>query len=105
MTMLARGDNGETVQAIYPGLTQKVAIDSGSSNAIAAGVGARTTVVMVQADVDCFIDVGASPTASTSTMPLWAKTPIFIAIKAGDKVAGKSAGVTGTLYVTEGKNL
>jgi hypothetical protein len=104
MTIFARDDGGATIQAIYPGVTQK--IDLSATSAQSAPVGTSTTAIRLYATADCFIAIGADPAAAAdgTSLPLKAGAAEYFAIGRGQKVAGIVASGTGELYVTEGAN-
>lgn len=101
MTIFAREDYGAPIPALKPSTVQTVAI-AASSAATTSAVGATTRIVRVVADVACYIQVAASPTASTSTTYLPAGVIEYLRVKEGsDKVAVMHDTNTGTLNVTE----
>jgi hypothetical protein len=59
--------------------------------------------ILVTADSNCFIEIAAAPTATTTaSMYVPANVnPIFLKINNGEKVAGIVSASTGYLYVTE----
>lgn len=69
-----------------PSVEQTVSFGA-SSSAFAAG----TKAIRVWADADCHIAIGASPSASTSNMPLAEKTAEYFLVSPGDKVSVVSA--------------
>lgn len=91
----------QVFDAIYPGVSQKVALTSTSARSLITQAG--TTVARVCSDVDCWIVIGLSPTATVTSMYLPAKIPTLIAVNGGsDFIAGITSS-TGNLYITEGK--
>lgn len=81
---------------------QKVTLST--SSAQSAAVAATTKSVRVCSDIDCFILIGANPTATISSVYLPAKTPQVFGIAGGQKVAA-IAGGAGNLYVSESSAL
>lgn len=82
------------------GGTQTAAF-TGTSAAISNAVGSQTRVVRLYATQDCYVAVGASPTATTSDMPLPAGAIEYIKINPGEKVAAVQISTGGNLHVTE----
>lgn len=85
---------------VAPDAAPQVVSLSGTS-AQSAAVGANTKSVRLVSDVDCWILIGASPTADNTQVYLPAKFPQVFGISPGQKVAG-ICGSTGKLYITEG---
>jgi hypothetical protein len=53
------------------------------------------------ADQDCYVAFGPNPTAAAaSSMPLTAKTPEYVDLQAGDKIAVIQLSAGGTLSIT-----
>ncbi len=89
---------GATFDAIYLGTPHKQSI---SGSAATVGPFASTTsVVQVCADTDCWIAIGSSPTATTSSTYCPAKVALKFACNSGDSLS--VIGTSGNLYVTEG---
>jgi hypothetical protein len=85
-----------------PGTTQKASY-TGTAAATSAAVkpgGTGSVLVRLWATTDCFVAFGAAPTATTSDMPLTAKTETFVAVEAGWKVSAVQQSAGGDLYVT-----
>lgn len=81
-------------------VSQAVAI-SGTS-AQSATLSADCVVVRIVSTTDCFVSVGASPTAvADTTMFLPAYTVDYIKVSPGQKIAGIYLAASGTLYITE----
>ncbi len=89
-----------------PVKTHRVSLST-TSAAMSDAVGGSDTGsvwgILVTADSNCFIEIAAAPTATTSTsMYVPANVnPIFLKINNGEKVAGIVSASTGYLYVTE----
>lgn len=90
---------GNNFDCIYPGTTQKLAMTN--AHAESSAVGANTSVVQLCSDADCWIAIGPTPAATTSSTYLPAKTPRLFACNGGDKISGITSS-TGNLYITEG---
>jgi len=103
MTKQARDDNGVPLEGIFsPGLTQAVSYTATAgvtSDPVTDGV----SVVRLMSTTDCFIAVGASPTADSSGMYIAATVETFIRVRndGTDKISGVRVSSDGTLYVTE----
>lgn len=83
-----------------PGTTQvKAYTDTAGviDNAISDGI----TVVRVWLSTAGYIAIGASPTATTSDIPLPADTPEYFIVPPGSKVSAIQASSGGNLHVTE----
>jgi hypothetical protein len=89
----------KTYDSIFPGTAQKVVLST--SSAQSAALGAATSIVIVCADVDCWILTGANPTALLTSTYCPAKVPQRFGVAPGSKIAG-IAGGAGNLYITEG---
>lgn len=74
---------------------------SAQSAAIGSGNGGRLCV-RLYSDADCFVAIGADPTAVSSgaSLPLAANSPEYFDIDPGDKIAGIVASGTGNLYIS-----
>jgi hypothetical protein len=81
---------------VLPGVTQKITVGSQSGQSAAFA----STVVRVVASVDCHVEFGSNPTASTSSMLLPANTPEYFACRPTDKLAVAGDGTDGALYLT-----
>lgn len=90
-------------EAIIPGVSQLVAAAVASGQSAALGVG--TSLVRLFSTVDCFILVGANPTALVDGTSMFLPGGIveYFGVTGGQKIAVIAAGAsTGSLYVTEG---
>lgn len=101
MTIVTLDDNGNPVPAFRYGATHKVAFTAGAAGTIANGVDERCKLVLVWADVDCHIAIGAAPAATVNDKPLTAKVDTPVALTPGHKVSAIGQSAAGTLYVTE----
>lgn len=89
----------------YPldGTTQTVAY-TGTAGVSGTAFGAtkgQTFRIRVVSTTDCFVKMGASPTATTSDMPLFAKVPEIFACRPGEKISAVQSSSGGNLFVTE----
>lgn len=87
---------GET--SYLPGITQSKAY---TGTAAAIDTKLTTTKVRIWASTDCFVAFGASPTATSSDMPITALQPEYFDITPGHKISAIRQSASGTLYVTE----
>lgn len=83
-----------------PGTSQVVAY-TGTAGTITNGVGSSTQVVRVWLSTAGYIKIGASPTATTSDIPMPANVPEYFIVSPGDKVSAIQASSGGNLNVTE----
>jgi hypothetical protein len=99
MSKLARDITGHMVPALGLGATLVVAFTGTSAQS--AAVDENTLVVRLVATADCFVAIGASPTATTSSAYLPAGVVEYLAIRPGHKVAALQASAGGNLYITQ----
>jgi hypothetical protein len=99
MTRLVRDSDTEVVQTFALGASQTVAI--GVTSAASTAFGTETLVVRLYADQDCFVEIGASPTASSADAFLPSGVIVYHGCEPGDKVAVIQDTTAGTLYITE----
>lgn len=83
-----------------PGTTQVVAY-TGTAGTIANAIGSGVQVIRVWVSTAGYIAIGASPTATTSDIPMPAGTPEYFIVPPGAKVSAIQASSGGNLYVTE----
>ena len=96
--MTFRNDaNGNTMQVGRLGISQNLAI-TGASQQSAALATPGLFAVRVVATADCYVAIGANPTATTSSTLLVAGLPEYFSARAGEKVA--VIGTSGTLNIT-----
>jgi hypothetical protein len=91
----------ESFEAIYPGVSQKVAYDgSVQSAALTAGV----SVIRLVSTTACHVKTGSNPTAVAdgTCVYLPANTPLMLGVSSGDKVAAIKDATGGNLFITEG---
>lgn len=81
--------------------TQSVAF-TGTAGTISTAIGQGVYHVRVMVTGDAHIQIGASPTATTSHLPIAANSAEIMMINPGEKVSAiqQSGGSGGTLYVT-----
>jgi len=98
MIPLKLDDNGTPTPLLKLGGTTVVVTSTGASAASAAAISATEDIICrISASADCFITSAASPTATTSDIPLWAKTTEYFIIPKGHKVAVVQAA---SIYIT-----
>jgi len=69
------------------GVQQQVAI--GATTLSSSAFGANTKLITIHADAECYIDIGTTPTATTSTRHLLLGAYRTFRVKSGDKIAVK----------------
>lgn len=89
-----------TFDAMFIGTSQK--INTSGTSQQSSAVGSTCSLVRIKASEDCYIAIGADPTASATTCHVWSGIVEYFAIKAGDKVAVIQDTDAGILYITEG---
>lgn len=105
--VMLKDKNGQQIQALKLGGTAKcksVAFTgtAGTSAAIDAN---NTSIVRVVATQDCFIEIGAAVTATTSDAFLPAGLPEYFIVGAGEVISAIQEDTAGTLYITEMEGL
>lgn len=83
-----------------PGATQTVSY-TGTAGTISSAIGEGTNVVRVWTSTAAYIAFGASPTATSSDIPIPANTPEYFLISPGHKVSAIQQSSGGNLFVTE----
>ncbi len=98
----AQGAMHETFETIIPGVSQLIAVSNASVQGSALGI--STTVVRLFATNDCYIKLGANPTALADGTSMFVPGGIvdFIGVTPGDKIAVIRYASNGSLFVTEG---
>ena len=82
------------------GTHQSVAY-TGTAGTIATAITSGHNKVRVYVTTDAYIKIGSSPTATTSDVPLAAKSAEYFTINPGEKVSAIQDASGGTLHVTE----
>lgn len=103
LTTLAPDQFGRAIQAVALGAVQNVTTNTTTSTAMATGVASSTSVLRLVATTDTWVQVAASPVASSSTSLLPAGVAEYFRVEAGWKAAGLAVSVAGTLNATECK--
>lgn len=83
-----------------PGLTQNVAYTA-TAGTITNPVSDGVQVLRIWLTTAGFIKIAASPTATTSDIPMPAGVPEYFIVPPGQKVSAIRSASDGTLYVTE----
>jgi hypothetical protein len=93
--------NGDGIfQAIYPGCSTHV-VFGGTSTAVNL-FSSGTQLIRVHSAEDCFIAIGNSPTATTTTIFLPADTTEYFCVSgSSDRLAVRDNGTSGVLHITE----
>ena len=99
MTILAQDLNANEIQCVGLGASQAVSFD-GSVQSTAFS--ANTRIIRVVATTDCFIAVGANPTATTTSTYIPFGSVEYFKVAGAVKVAAIKLTSAGTLYITEG---
>lgn len=94
---IRKDDNGNTMQVGRLGTSQNITI-TGASQQSAAFATQGVFAVRAVATADCYIAIGANPTATTSSTLLPAGAPEYFAVQSGEKLA--VIGTSGTLNIT-----
>lgn len=91
-----------TFQSIVPGLGQPISFTGTSAQGTAFAAG--TTVAKFFPTADCWVQFGASPTATAAAPSIFLPAGIveYFGVTAGQKVAVIQNAGAGTLHVTEG---
>jgi len=82
------------------GTHQNVAY-TGTAGTIANAISAGVYKVRVVATTACYVAIGSSPTATTSSAYLPADSPEYFTCNPGEKVSAVQLSAAGTLHVTE----
>lgn len=105
-------NEGVGFDAIYPGVSQKVAFAASSAQSVAFQP--RTTVIELLCDNPCFITIGkttdnsgAGPTAAADGTSMYIPANVFIKVGVPNQGVGQLAVIrvgstSGNLYITEG---
>lgn len=89
--------SGYPIPMLRWGTTSNVAIGAASAQS-----GTFTScVIRVAPTVDCWVRVGANPTATTSSTLIFAGAPEYVLVPEGQKIAVLQASAAGTLNITE----
>jgi hypothetical protein len=97
----AQANELQSFEAIIPGASQKLSFTNVSAQNGTA-FDAKTTLLRLFCDVDCYVKRGTNPTAAAADSHFVASGIIeFIGIKRGEKIAAIRDIASGTLYITE----
>ena len=86
----------EPVPCLRPGTVTTVSV----TNTSAASAAITGDVVELTCDQDMYIQFGSSPTATSSTTPLWQNDTKTYRIVSGEKIAAIRDSADGTLWIT-----
>lgn len=92
---------GELLNTVYRPVTTQKVTTSGTSAATSNAIGNGIYVVRLVCTEECYIAIGASPTATANDFLLPADTVEYFGIRGGQKVAALQVSTGGTLFVTE----
>ena len=102
MTQLALDAYGHPIPAVTLGNAQSLTLTSSASTSSTA-LASTTSLVWVWADVDVWLDQGATPVASSSRVKWPAYTPLALRVRPGDLIAARAVSASsGTLNLFEG---
>ena len=99
MTILAQDLNANEIQCVGLGASQAVSFDASVQS---TAFSANTRIIRIVATTDCFIAVGANPTATTSSTFIPFGSVEYFKVAGAVKVAALKSTTAGILYVTEG---
>lgn len=87
---LFRG-SGQAAQVVSlpAAAVQNIALTAASTQS--AAFNAQTHLIRLRADTDCFVQVGPSPTAAITDIPLSAGTIEYFGVTPGQKIAARTA--------------
>lgn len=83
----AIGGSGSIQIAAEPPIIVQTPVTFTGTAGQSAAFGTTTSYLMIACDVQCSYLVGTNPAATTANMPLAAFTPLFIAVKPGQKIS------------------
>lgn len=94
--------NTPVFENIIPGVSQVVAIGATSTRSTAFQP--TTTIIRMVANQDCFVALGAAPTALAdgTCMVVQGGAETYIGVTPGQKLAVIQSTAGGSLYITEG---
>lgn len=87
-------------QCIYQGPSQVVAV--GGSSTQSTAFDQDCDIIRIAVDVDCFVEIGVNPTATTSSMYMPLGTVEYFGVDGPWKVAVLQKTEAGNCYITEG---
>lgn len=88
-------------QAIVPGIKQSVPVTASSE--ASAAFDANTTIIRIFSTVDCFIEFGDNPTATSSSHFCPGGVIQYFGVHNYSKIAAIRSTTSGTLYIMEGQ--
>ena len=87
-------------QCIFPGTSQKLNIAAAAT--ASSSFSSSSRVVRVFPTKDCFVEFGASPVATTTSLFCPGGIIQFFGVTPSDKVSIIQSDSTGSFYITEG---
>jgi hypothetical protein len=99
MSILVKDSNGVGVPAGTWGAAQNRS--TGSSSAQSSAVGSTTTLVRLAATEDCYVKIGADPTAAAGDPLVFGGSEVTVGITPGHKIAAIRRTTDGILNITE----
>jgi len=100
--MAAPGDSSLKLANTLRLTGTKQTVPTSTTTAQSSAFQTGTKVIRVWSDVECFLDGGSNPIATTSEVPLSARSVEYFHVNGGDKIAVILASGTGTLHILEG---
>lgn len=101
MTVLSLDANTHPIPYIRLGLSENIVV--GVASVQGAVFDANTAAIRVVSDTNCFVSIGANPTAAAATSTrVVADVPETFSVKGGQRVAVIRETLDGNLNVTEG---
>lgn len=99
MSSLLKDDDHRVLQLLQPKSThQAIAVSTVSAQSAAY---AQPCMVELYCDTLCFVAIGANPTATVTSIPVYAGQRRTLKVGAGEKIAGILASGTDTLRILE----
>lgn len=87
-------------QAIIPGISQSIAV--GAASLSSTSFDSNTSLIRIFSTVDCFLEFGDSPTATTSSHFCPGGVIQYYGVYKFAKLAVIRSSTSGTLYIMEG---
>lgn len=94
-------DESRSIPAIFPGVSQSLAVGAVSTQSSAFG--SSTGLIRVCPTVDCYIEINSNPTATTSSLYLPAGAVEYFGCNPEDKLAVLQVSAGGYINIVEAK--
>lgn len=91
--------NGRPIPVLSPVAGSTITVASGAASAQSAAVG-TAGIYSVTPTLDAYVEKGANPTATTTTMFLAGGIPMFMRLAATDKIAALQKSAAGVVHIT-----